>query len=283
MKKNTNKDIADYYDQTLNHYQKWWHLDQSLAVHYGFWDKDTKNFKDALENTNRFLLTMADIEINAKVLDAGCGVGGSCFYIARKNQSETLGISLSKRQIDYAKKKVDELKLKDKVKFKIEDYTNTEFEPETFDLIWAIESITSAPDKAKFAQEAYRILKPGGKLIIADYFKTYNADEMPEVMEKWINNWSMSPFLNVDEYVEIFEKHQLKLTKQEDVTGMIRKTSKIMYKASLLGSLPSMLYNLFNDTSKFAKNHYKSGYYQYKALKKELWQYHVLLFQKANT
>jgi len=53
-----------------------------------------------------------------------------------------------------------------------------------------------------------------------------------------------------------------------------------MYQSAILGAIPSMVYNLFYSTSRFAKNHYKSGYYQYKALKKGLWNYQVLLFQK---
>ena len=96
MKEFSNKDIADYYDQTLNHYQQWWHLDQTLAVHYGFWEKDTKSFKDALINTNNYLMRMADVQKGERILDAGCGVGGSAIYLATERDAKVTGISLSK-------------------------------------------------------------------------------------------------------------------------------------------------------------------------------------------
>ncbi len=276
-----NKNIADYYDQTLNHYQRWWHLDKSLAVHYGFWEEDTKTFQHALANTNSYLLQMADIKNHERILDAGCGVGGSCFFLAKERNAKVTGITLSEKQIQFADKKVLELNLTDLVDFKLEDYTSTNFKDETFDLIWAIESITSGPDKLRFAKEAYRILKPGGRIIIADYFKNDQKARDPEgLLEEWRKNWSMAPILSLTDYLLIFEKAGFTLAKENDVTGLIYRTSKKMYQSSLLGAIPSKIYNFFNNTSRFAKDHYKSGFYQYKALKQGLWRYHVLLLQK---
>jgi cyclopropane fatty-acyl-phospholipid synthase-like methyltransferase len=78
----TNTDIADYYNQTLNHYQTWWKLDKAMAVHYGLKDNNTKGFADELLNTNRRMAEMAVLQPKMHVLDAGCGVGGSLFYLA---------------------------------------------------------------------------------------------------------------------------------------------------------------------------------------------------------
>lgn len=279
MKTDSNKNIADYYNQTLNHYERWWKLDKTLAVHYGFWDADTRNFSDALENTNHYLLKFADMKDSPRVLDAGCGVGGSSFFLAKQIQAKVTGITLSDKQLKYANEKAIEQKMTQLVDFKLEDYTKASFNDGVFDLIWAIESITSAPDKNKFAKEAFRILKPGGKLIIADYFKT-NKDDHGKLLDKWQTNWSMAPFLITNDYIDQFEKEGFSILKNQDVTEMIAKTSKRMYYSSLLGTLPSITYNILHNTSRYAKDHYKSGFYQYQALKKGLWKYRVLLFQK---
>jgi len=54
-----------------------------------------------------------------------------------------------------------------------------------------------------------------------------------------------------------------------------------MYVSSIAGALPSGIYNLFHPkVSRFAKKHYKSGYYQYKALKGGLWRYIIILAVK---
>ena len=119
----TNRDIADYYNQTLNHYQDWWGLNKNFAVHYGIWDTNTNNFNEALLNTNRILMEIADIREGERILDAGCGVGGSAFYLAKHRNVQVCGITLSEKQHSYAVKKCNELGVETHVNFKIEDYS----------------------------------------------------------------------------------------------------------------------------------------------------------------
>jgi tocopherol O-methyltransferase len=76
----TNQDIADYYDQTEIHYRRAWDLEASLAMHYGYWKEDTSSFRESLQHMNEALAHMADIKRDDKVLDAGCGVGGSSIF-----------------------------------------------------------------------------------------------------------------------------------------------------------------------------------------------------------
>ena len=274
------RDVADYYDQTLNHYQKWWHLDDSLAVHYGFWKEGTKSFSEALQNTNSFLAEFAGIKIGDKVLDAGCGVGGSAFFLAKNFQTKVTGITLSEKQLAFANRKLAELKLQEFVEIKKEDYTGTSFQNNSFDIIWAIESITSTTDKSKFANEANRLLKPGGKLVLADYFSIENANDVFNLLEKWQKCWSMAPFMYIKSYSKLFEEQGFRIVKNENITKNIFPSAKRMYRSYLIGALPSKLYNSMHNTSRFAKTHYKSGKYQYKALKAGLWEYRAVLFEK---
>lgn len=276
----TPRDVADYYNQTLNHYQKWWQLDDALAVHYGFWKDNTKSFSEALRNTNQYLAELSNIKKGIRILDAGCGVGGSAFFLAEQYQAIITGITLSEKQLAFSRRKLEKFKLKENVDFRLEDYSHTTFPNSTFDLIWAIESITSSQDKAQFAKEAFRLLKTGGKLIIADYFSTERNTDTFNWLSKWQQCWSMAPFLNEADYAEIFEGNGFILSLNENITKNIFPSAKRMYRSYLMGALPSILYNSFHNTSRFAKTHYKSGKYQYKALKAGLWEYRVMLFEK---
>lgn len=277
----TNRDIADYYNQTLNHYQNWWRLDQNLAVHYGIWDKSTGSFQESLINTNKVLMEMAAIVDGERILDAGCGVGGSAIYLAKNRDVTVVGITLSEKQLAFADKKCKELGFENRVSFLIEDYTHTSFPDNSFDVIWAIESITSSHNKEETSKEVFRLLKPGGRLIIADYFKTKSGQEDPKkLLEKWRTLWSMAPFLSLMEYKSIFQQSGFKLAKERDVTKEITPTAKRMYWSYLLGGPLAVVYNIFNKPTPFARNHYKSGLYQYKALKQGLWNYSILLFEK---
>ena len=275
----TNQDIADYYDQTLNHYQKWWKLDKVLAVHYGMWDNTTRTFSEALLNTNRKLASIAKVEGGQRILDAGCGVGGSAFFLAEKFNARVSGITLSEKQYEFAKRKAKELKT-DGVDFQIEDYTDTSYAEDEFDLIWAIESVTSCQIKKDFAHESNRILKKGGRLVVADYFRNPEKDDPKQWMKKWQDCWSLAEIISLDDYLKIYEREGFNLLSNTDVTREITKSSKIMYQSYLMGALPSMIYNSFHNTSRFAKTHYLSGKYQYKALKSGLWSYRILLFEK---
>ena len=276
----TNRDIADYYNQTLNHYQKWWKLDQVFAVHYGIWDKSTKTFAEALLNTSYQLAEIAEVSSGQRILDAGCGVGGSSFFLAEHFDARVTGITLSEKQYDFAQRKVKDLDLASRVDFKIEDFTATSFPDDEFDLIWAIESVTSCPVKSEFAKESHRILKKGGRLIIADYFRNPGKEDPNRWMEKWQDCWSLAEIISLKDYLPIFEKEGFRLVENLDVTGEIRKSSKIMYQSYLMGAIPSMIYNAFHNTSRFAKTHYLSGKYQFKALKSGLWSYRILLYEK---
>ena len=108
------------------------------------------------------------------VLDVGCGVGGSTRHIVSKyGCSYGCGITLS----PYQAKRAGEITSaegagipKDAVvEFKVEDALNQPFEDASFDLVWSLESGEHMPDKEKFVGELYRVLKPGGRVIIVTW------------------------------------------------------------------------------------------------------------------
>lgn len=275
----TSKDVAEYYNTTQNHYLKWWNLKKDLSLHYGIWDKDTKSFSESLVNTNRVMMEIANITDSDKVLDAGCGVGGAAIFITTAVNSSVIGISLSEKQVNFAQLQAKERKLDAKISFEQMDYTNTSFKDSSFDVVWACESISSATDKVAFIKEAHRILKSGGRLIMSDFFLS-NEDQHDKHrwMYKWGKTWSISHFVSTDSFSEQLTTQGFSISKNLDCTSKIRKSANRIYYASLLGAIPSWIYNAFHpNVSKFAKTHYLSGYYQYKALKADLWKYQIIL------
>ena len=280
----SNRDIADYYNQTLIHYKRWWKLEKYLSVHYGVWDNTTNNFAEALLNTNKVMMEIANVKEDDHVLDAGCGVGGSGVFLATNKKAKVSGVTLSEKQYDFALKISNKLNLNHLLDFKLEDYSKTSYPNNHFNFIWCIESITSASDKELFAREAFRLLKPGGKLIIADYFNTSQKKGDPKnYLDNWRKIWNMAPIESMDDYVPKFTAADFSLTENHNFTKEIFPTAKRMYYSYLFGALPAITYNmLYKNVSRFGKTNYKSGYYQYKALKKGLWEYRILLFKKSS-
>src|SRR5215813_7999992 len=98
------KNIVDYYAATENAYKDSWDLDNSLAIHYGYWDEKVKNFPASLLRMNEIMMEAVKIKHPDNVLDAGCGIGGSSIFLAENIGCNVTGISLSERQVQNAKK-----------------------------------------------------------------------------------------------------------------------------------------------------------------------------------
>jgi len=275
----SNSDIADYYNQTLNHYQTWWKLEKVMALHYGISDGGTKNFAEELMNTNRLMAEMAELKTGEKVLDAGCGVGGSLFYMAQHYGIRGIGCTLSEKQLQFARKKAEHNYLEHALQFKNQDFCRTGFKDESFDVVWALESLNHLSDLKDFAAETFRLLKPGGRAVLAFYHATSEPDTKA-YLQKWMDTWGMASILSIETYTSQLENAGLKIKRTSDMTNAILPTSRRMYRASLLGALPSVLYNLSHHTSRYARHHFKAGIYQYKALKKGLWRYKIMRIDK---
>lgn len=278
------KDIAEYYNTTQVHYKQWWDLNKSRSLHYGIWSHGTKDFRQALENTNRILMELAKISDNERILDAGCGVGGSAIYVCKQKEVSVTGITLSKLQLDFGRAIVRKEGLDHKINLELMDYTNTSFKSDSFDVVWACESVSSCPDKSLFIKEAHRLLKPGGRLVISDCFlSSEDQKDSNNWVKKWGATWAVSGLISSEQFEKLLGKYGFGNTQKLNYTEEVEKSARRMYIASLLAAIPSEAYKIFNPkVSRFARNHYKCGIYQQRALKENLWKYEVICSVKNN-
>ena len=275
------QDVAAYYNQTQNHYLRWWQLSRGMALHYGMWYAETRSFLESLNNTNKHLAELSDVREGNKILDAGCGVGGSSIYMAKNHKALVTGITLSELQVKTARENATFHKVGDLTNFQVMDFCKTKFQDESFDIVWACESSSSAADKELMVAEWYRLLKPGGKLVLSDFFKTKeNQQDKENLLDKWTEIWAMSPLISSTSLIHIMKTSGFQVTQTTNMTKYIYKTVKRMHLSYWLGLIPSVVYNTFFGARKYARNHYKSGLYQYSSLKKGLWQYHTILATK---
>ena len=83
------------------------------------------------------------------------------------------------------------------------DYKNTGLPDESFDVVWACESIAHSPDQRDTLAEAYRLLKPGGRLVVRDvYLRRPPANEEERrLMEVWNDAWVMPPLPTTEQFL----------------------------------------------------------------------------------
>jgi MPBQ/MSBQ methyltransferase len=105
-----------------------------------------------------------------KVLDVGCGVGGTSRYLAKNlgSQASVTGITLSPNQVKRATELAVEQNV-DNAQFTVMNALEMEFEDNSFDIVWACESGEHMPDKDAYINEMMRVLKPGGKFVMATW------------------------------------------------------------------------------------------------------------------
>ncbi len=225
---NTSKrDPRTYYDELYSDYEKHWSKDH---MHYGFWDEGIKTHEESLINTVKTVTDALEIKDGMKVLDAGCGVGGASRYVVNHYNVSVNGITYSdlllKKAREYSKSYDKSI-----LKFQFMDYTKTDFKDEAFDCIFGLESVCYANDKHDFIKEAYRILKPGGKLVVADGFQIKdNLNEHEEkILDEFCQGWALPNLASVDYFQEGLEKNNFKNISYIDKTPLVLKSSKLMY------------------------------------------------------
>jgi cyclopropane fatty-acyl-phospholipid synthase-like methyltransferase len=213
-------------------------------------------------------------------MDAGCGVGGSAIYLAQQKNAKVSGVTLSDLQVKTARQNIEKYNLASKVRISKQDYGHTSFESATFDVVWACESLSSSEEKANFISEAIRLLKPGGRMIIADFYRTENQVDQKGILKKWSDSWAMAELVTSKNIEKVASKCGFKNIIIHDYTRGIYKTANRLYWSYLIGKWPSRLYNFIFGARTYARNHYMSGYYQYKALQSGLWKYKIILALK---
>ncbi len=234
--KTSNQDIKEYYNKNQILYDVFYSKGTD-GLHYGFWEKNTRDHPESLRNTTRFVAKCLKVNQNDKVLDAGCGIGGSSIYLAKKYGANVVGITLSDIQLKIARKKALKFGLQNKVRFLIQDFTKTSFDDGHFSKIFGVESICHAEKKIDFLNEAHRLLKKGGMITIADGFQTRSnlSDKENKIYQKWLKGWAVPNLATVDGFHNDLKKAGFRKIKYYDKFNEIKKTRDRIYRLGIFG------------------------------------------------
>ncbi len=136
----------------------------------------------------------------SRVLDVGCGIGGSARILARDYGFDVLGISISPAQIARARSLTPpDLS---HCRFAVMDALAMDLADGSFDAVWSVEAGPHMPDKQRYADELLRVLRLGGRLAVADWNQRDPADGHMSRLERWVmrqllDQWAHPAFASI--------------------------------------------------------------------------------------
>lgn len=159
--------VREHYDQLSFFYRALW----GEHIHHGYWENsDTPSL--AQEKLVERLAALACIKPGSRVLDVGCGLGGSALWLARHLDCSVLGLNISPVQVSMATEKARVEGLDGRAEFRVFDANHLDLPTESFDVVWVIECSEHITDKAQFISDCARILKKGGTLALCAWLKS---------------------------------------------------------------------------------------------------------------
>lgn len=237
--------VIQYYEKSASDYFLIYFRQGNYSMNYGYWDSSAKNRTKSLFRLYEKINSELKLSSQDKLLDAGCGFGEASCWFAKYTGCSVTGITITPFQVGKATQIARERGLSKRINYCEMDYTKTSFKPNSFDAIIAIETICHLVDKKDFYKEAFRILKPEGKLIVAEYTLVRQPETIKEKysFNKFLRGWEIPNIWFVKQHMDTMKQIGFLKADNEDYSDKTVKTSKFLYNYSIVG-LP--LYWLLN-------------------------------------
>lgn len=231
------KQVENYYERTQWWYNLFWSNKKSLGMHYGFSDRNTKSKDESLINQYKVVRELLSPAKGQKILDAGCGIGGASIWLAEKTEASFTGITLSQKQVRQATINAARRGVSNRVEFKQMNYFQTSFPDQSFDGIFAIESACYAyPLPIGLYKEFFRLLKPGGKVVISDgiLLRKPTTSEESMYLNRFYDGWALAGGNTAEEIQDYLREAGFNSVTYFNKTEEVKDTVKRLHRLYLI-------------------------------------------------
>jgi cyclopropane fatty-acyl-phospholipid synthase-like methyltransferase len=216
-----------YYEEAGPDYAAW---SASFNMHFGFFraGMNPLDREAMLEQMNREVLDRLCRArgLPGRVLDMGCGLGATLRSIAcRLASAELHGITLVLWQLEQGRRLNELCRLGARITLSMADYEHTDFAAESFDAVYAIESSCygTAANKALLIGEARRLLRSGGRFVVADGFLGQGKLRGPQraIVRRLCECWVIDTLGEIDLFARELKRAGFSEIEVEQIQGRV--------------------------------------------------------------
>ncbi len=196
------------------------------SVHHGYWISGKESADEAVANLTHLVARQASLKPGDRVCDLGCGYGAAALVWRRDYGARVTGITISEKQYRYAKANTAG---DADVDFVLGDALENGLISESFDAVTAVESAEHMPDKQKFFHEAHRLLRPGGRCVVAAWLSREQPGkwESQRILQPICDEGRLPSLPSASEYRKLLARAGFHEVDYLDLTASVKKTWSI--------------------------------------------------------
>jgi len=209
--------VALHYDELDVFYREIW----GDHVHHGYFARGNEAPARAVEALTDLVADRLDLRPGMAVCDIGCGYGASARYLAGRVGVVVTGVTVSAAQAAHAARLAVP-----GVSIEVRDWMTNGFASDSFDCAYAIESSEHMPDKQRFFDEAFRVLRPGGALAICAWLARPQAGpwEIRHLLEPICREGRLPGMGTEAEYRQMAEQAGFAVEQVDDLSAQVART-----------------------------------------------------------
>ena len=219
--------VQRHYDSLSLLYRLFW----GEHLHHGYWAEPNQSPRSAQEQLVAVLAERAGVEPGEEVLDVGCGYGASGRWLADRLACRVTGITLSRRQARFGRRRNDRLRGGNRPRVLRADAAHLPFPESSFDVVWVVECLEHLEDKPSFIRAAAHRLRPGGRLAVCSWMRGERLGPAGESLVAEVCERFLCPSLATAwDYASWCRESGLRVAFSEELTGRVRPTWDVVVR-----------------------------------------------------